>query len=329
MLAGKRSKECSACYQREDAGLPSSRQEQLERWTVDTNKQFNPVYLDIRLNNICNLKCRMCSSYFSSAIAQEEIEIYGRTAIVDGTLRNQQRKEALNEIIEFLPYAEKIYFAGGEPLLAPEHYEILERLVDCGNTNLELFYNTNFTRLQFRDIDVLELWQKFSNITVGASIDAIGNVAEYVRHGTVWSDIEKNIARLHLQCPYVNFTVTSTVGLLNARSLMQLQKSWHQTKKLDISKFSLSVMTSPDHMTVSVLPVEYKTQLDLNISDHIKWCRGHGAETLAMQWNNVLNYMWKHDSSHYLTEFKRLTTTMDKHRKESFNIVFPEYQNLI
>ena len=37
--------------------------------------------------------------------------------------------------------AEKIYFAGGEPLLAAEHYEILNALISCGNTDLEITYN--------------------------------------------------------------------------------------------------------------------------------------------------------------------------------------------
>lgn len=329
MLNGIRSKECASCYQKEDAGLPSSRQEQLKRWKVVSFDQFKPVYLDIRLNNICNLKCRMCSSYFSSAIAQEEIEIYGRTAAINGTLINRQRKLALKEIIKFLPTVEKIYFAGGEPLLAPEHYEILEELVNCNNTDVELFYNTNFTRLQFRDISVLDVWKKFSNVTIGASLDADGDVAEYVRCGTVWKDVESNIKKLQHECPHVKFTVTSTAGLLNVESLISFQKSSHLSGQIDISKFSLSVMTEPDHLTVAVLPEEHKKRIGALIDEHIKWCHLHGAESLAAQWTNVLNYMKDNDSSHYLPEFKRIMTTMDSHRNQSFKEVFPLYHDLI
>jgi radical SAM protein with 4Fe4S-binding SPASM domain len=329
MLTGIRSKECAACYLKEDAGLPSPRLEHVKRWSVDTASEFKPVYLDIRLNNICNLKCRMCSSYFSSAIAQEDIEIYGHAAVASNALRNRQRKEALSEIIEFLPHAEKIYFAGGEPLLAPEHYKILQQLAESGNTKLELFYNTNFTKLQFKNINVLEQWQQFSNVTVGASLDAMGSVAEYVRHGTAWAEIENNVNQLQQQCPHVNFTVTSAVGFMNVESLIQLQKTWHQTGRLNISKFTLTVMTGPDHLTVSVLPTNHKERLDRLVSRHILWCQQQGAETLATQWQDMLNYMWAKDSSHYLNEFRRITKTQDAHRNESFEQVFPVYKDLL
>jgi len=329
MLAGQRSKECAYCYQKEDAGLPSLRQDHIKRWTVNTTEKFNPVYLDIRLNNICNLKCRMCSSYFSSAIAQEDAELYGKSIAVGGIMKNRRRKLALEEIIEFLPTAEKIYFAGGEPLLAPEHYKILDHLVACGNTDLEIFYNTNFTRLQFRDVNVTDQWKKFSNVTIGASIDAMGSVAEYIRHGTIWKDIKYNVDQVTAQCPHVNLTVTSTVGLLNIESLVQLQKSWHLNQQLDISKFSLTVMISPNHLTVGVLPIQHKKRLDSIIADHVAWCRLEGANSLASQWDNVLSYMWNNDFSHYLTEFKRLTKIQDTNRNESFKSVFPMYQDLL
>jgi radical SAM protein with 4Fe4S-binding SPASM domain len=338
MINGVRSKECDRCYQHEDAGLNSSRLEQNAKWThikidnlnpTGTIAQFKPVYLDIRLNNICNLKCRMCSGYYSSAIAQEETEVFGNTNSTNSSLRSQQRKSALIEILEYLPFSEKIYFAGGEPLLTSEHYEILTTLIECGNTDLEIFYNTNFTTLQYRDVSVIDLWKNFSNIKIGASLDAIGSVAEYIRHGTKWKTIESNLELVKTHCPHINFTVTSTVGLLNVSSLIDLQKSWHVDKNLDISRFSLSTMISPGHLTVCALPLEHKTRLDRLIKNHIVWCQNEGNEKLAGQWNNVLNYMWSQDHSHYLSEFKRLTKIMDRHRNESFATSIPELANLL
>jgi sulfatase maturation enzyme AslB (radical SAM superfamily) len=253
----------------------------------------------------------------------------GNTNSVNSSLRLQQRKSALVEILEYLPFAEKIYFAGGEPLLAVEHYEILKTLIACGNTDLEVFYNTNFTTLQYRDISVLDLWKNFSNIKIGASLDAMGPVAEYVRHGTKWKTIESNLKLVKTHCLNVNFTVTSTVGLLNVSSLIDLQKSWHTNHILELSKFSLSTIISPDHLTVSALPMEHKKRLDILIKNHIVWCQKEGNNKLADQWNNVLKYMWSRNNSHHLTEFKRLTAIMDKHRKESLSQAIPELENLL
>jgi radical SAM protein with 4Fe4S-binding SPASM domain len=332
MLNNRRSKECNYCYAKEDVGSGSARKYHNQQWHVSNPtaviEKFNPVYLDIRLNNICNLKCRMCSSYFSSAILAEENKLFD-VKNKKSILTPQQRTIALDEILEYACYAEKIYFAGGEPLLCKEHYDILQQLIDCKNTNLKITYNTNFTTLQYQNFNVLELWKKFSNITIGASLDAEGSVAEYVRHGTVWKDIENNLSMLKIHCPHVKFTVTSTVGFLNIESLIELQKRWHNNSILDLDNFSLSVMISPAHMTASVLPIHHKNRMEPMIFQHIAWCQQQGAESLANQWNDVLNYMWSQDDSHHLGEFKRLTNITDQNRKESFVKTFPEYSDLI
>lgn len=332
MLSGQRSKECEFCYVREDAGLPSLRVGHNHRWPVKNPTEiisnFTPLYLDIRLNNICNLKCRMCSGYFSSAIATEEIELYGNSKLPKA-LKNQQRQNALSKIIHYVPFAKKIYFAGGEPLLAKEHYTILEELVKHKNTNLEIVYNTNFTTLHYQDFYVLDLWKQFSNITIQASLDAEAEVAEYVRHGSKWNDIEKNLELLKTQCPHVYFIVTSAVGFLTVKSLIDLQQRWHNNKVLDIKKFSLTVITSPEHITVQVLPQHHKQRLEHIITQHINWCNQQSAKNLALQWENVLKYMWAEDSTYQLFEFKRLTNLLDQHRGESFIKTFPEFKDLL
>jgi hypothetical protein len=183
--------------------------------------------------------------------------------------------------------------------------------------------------LSYKDRDVLDLWKQFSNITIGASLDAEGDVAGYVRHGTDWNAIESNLELVKSQCPHVNFTVTSTVGLLNANSLIKLQQRWHNSGTLTISKFSQSTMISPDHLTVCALPLEHKQRLEQIIDHHISWCKENDANNLALQWNNVLNYMWSKDDSHCMAEFKRLTQIMDQHRNESLAKTIPELTNLL
>ena len=334
-IDGKQPKTCRKCWREERAGRTSKRMHTLDRlkhmlpdqtWTADAKPL---MFVDLKLGNICNLKCRMCSGYFSSAIAQEEKELFGSNVAVNSALRLQQRKSSLTEILEYLPFAENIYFAGGEPLLAAEHYAILNALIACGNTELAISYNTNFTTLTYQNISVLDIWKHFSNINIGASLDAIGPVAEYVRHGTKWITIESNLELVKTRCPHINFTVTSTVGLLNVSSLIDLQKTWHIDKILDLSKFSLSVMISPEHLIVSTLPIEHKKRLDTLIKNHIAWCQNEGNNKLADQWLDVLNYMWSEDHSHHLAEFKRLTTLFDVHRKELLAEIIPDLKALI
>ena len=337
MLLGLRSKECARCYQQEDSGLPSSRKMHNSRWALSkltlatdgTIDEFNPKYLDIRLNNICNLKCRMCSGYFSSSIAQEETKLFGNSEFIDGAINRRQRDLLLDEILKYLPSAEKIYFAGGEPLLMPEHYRILNALIDCGNTSLEIVYSSNFSVLTYKTVSVTELWKQFSNVTVMTSLDAIGPVAEYVRHGTNWRQIESNLITVKMQCPHVDIKVSSTVSLLTVSSLIDLQKHWHQQGMLNITKFFLSILSGPEHLSICALPLHHKTRLTNLISQHIEWCKQQNANTQANEWTSVISHMHSRDLSYLIPEFQRLTMQMDQYRGESLAAVLPELSDLM
>jgi MoaA/NifB/PqqE/SkfB family radical SAM enzyme len=334
MLEGRRSKECNRCYQQEDSGLLSDRQKHNSTWKhriTDYNSdgsidEFNPLYIDLRLNNICNLKCRMCSGYFSSAIAQEDLRLFKKSKNTNIVV---EKESTLDEIFGYMATVEKIYFAGGEPLITNEHYKILHALIECNNTDVEIFYNTNFTSLEYKNILVTDLWKKFTNVTIGASLDGMGNVAEYIRHGSQWNNIENNLRLLKSQCPHVDFTITSVAGCLNVSSLIELQKTWQENNIVDISKFSVSAMVGPDHLTLQILPEHHKTKLREKITLHIDWCRQNQAVALARQWENVLNYMLAKDCSYLLPEFRRITIALDQHRQESFLHTFPEFVDLL
>jgi sulfatase maturation enzyme AslB (radical SAM superfamily) len=271
----------------------------------------------------------MCSGYFSSAIAQEEKEMFQDSRLREPAMLAKHREASLDQMLKYVNSAESIYFAGGEPLLAPEHYTILQALIDCKNTNLAISYSTNFTTTVYKNQSIFDIWNKFSNVSVAASLDAHGAVAEYIRHGTDWTVIEQNLQQLKERCVNVNFTVSSTVGMLNVISLIELQQSWHQLGKLEASNFTMSPMISPDHLTVCVLPQHHKQRIDQQIQKHVVWCLTNNASTLAKQWTQLKQYMWSQDQSHFLLEFKRLTNLFDNKRQENFAVTFPEYQDLL
>jgi MoaA/NifB/PqqE/SkfB family radical SAM enzyme len=339
MLQGYRSKSCNFCYSREDNNLPSLRiknNHQFEKYKSIDVEQYRPVYLDIRINNICNFKCRMCNEWFSSSIAQETKKIYGPDAklpyhyIDIESLDHSKRSTIIEEILNFVTKdIERIYFAGGEPLLAQEHYSMLQKLIDIGHTDVPINYNTNMSVLQFKNISVIELWKKFSNVTVGASIDASGAVAEYVRNGTIWNDIIKNINSVKEQCPHVNLKITSTVGFLNCKNLMQLQRDWISTEYLPAKSFEITCLTSPNFLSLGAIPKIHKKRLQHEIEIHIAWLKNNDAISLASSWQNMLNYMINNNFSYSLKEFKNRMLVLDQSRNESFSTTFPEYVDLI
>lgn len=334
MITGHRVKECGSCWQLEDQGMISPRIKANQRWSVDQNTLnkdgvlpvIRPKYIDIRLSNLCNFKCRMCDSYYSSAIAQENAEMYG---IATPTVPRSIRAEVLEEIIELLPTLDSIYFAGGEPLLCQEHYDIMDALVACGNTSCTVSYNTNFSVLKFRDREVIDLWNRFENINLAASLDAIGPVAEYVRHGTKWSDIESHFVRITQDAPRVNLSVASTLGFMNIESLIDLQKSWHTKYKLSTTKFTINILTSPSYLTLRVLPEHHKLRLSVLIDQHIDWCQQNNDKRLSQQWQEAKKYMWAHDDSDLLSEFRKVTNKLDHYRRQDFGQILPQFRDLL
>jgi MoaA/NifB/PqqE/SkfB family radical SAM enzyme len=328
MSQGYRTRACAVCYEKEDCGIYSVRQ------VCDHDNQTVGIkHLDIRINNTCNFKCRMCSEYFSSAIQQETIKLYGKDAILGfesvslDAGKNQNKNQRLQQVLPFVNSGiESIYFAGGEPLLMPEHYEILDHLIEMRHTDLAIMYNTNLSTLFYKKRNIIDLWKKFSNIQVGASIDAMGAVAEYMRHGTIWDNVINNINIIKQQVPHVKLKITSTVSCVTIENLIELQCSWVDQKMFCVEDLQVQVLTSPNFLSPAVLPQHHKDRLTNIIQQHI--CRFSGTR-LAQQWYDVLQWMNNTDYTFALTDFKQRTSVLDLHRGESFVDIFPEFRDLL
>lgn len=327
MARGYRNRACATCYEQEDSGLKSGRQ------SCDPEMQTLQIKnIDIRVNNICNFKCRMCGEYFSSAIQAETIELYGQDTVMgfekislDNT-KKQTKQQRLEKILPFVTNdLDSIYFAGGEPLIMAEHYAILDQLIMIANTDLAVRYNTNLSTLVYKNLSVIDRWQKFSNITVGASVDASGAVAEYLRHGTVWKDVMVNIHVIKQQVPHVKLQITSTVSAFTIENLIDLQSRWIEQQLFSAEDLQVRVVTSPNFLSPAMLPQHHKDRLGTVIRKHMR--RLHGT-ALADQWHDVLQWMLKNDYTFALNDFRHRTSVLDAHRNESFVDIFPEFQDL-
>jgi len=177
---------CSDCYMREKSGFKSARvgsngeYSDLEKDTLIENTKedgyVEPVIKswDIRFSNLCNLKCRTCGSLFSTTWAKEDDE-------ADYLKLNAIEEDADDPLVKQYKNVEKIYFAGGEPLIMPEHFKTVKELISRGSANhTKLIYNSNLTKLNYNKNNLIDLWSNFKEVVIGASIDAIGKRAEYI-----------------------------------------------------------------------------------------------------------------------------------------------------
>lgn len=323
--------QCSSCYKKEDLGLVSNRIAANKRFSnyipanpEATIENFKLRFLDIRLSNLCNLKCRMCSGNLSSKIAAEDFKIWGDTRF----LYNSNNKICEQKLLELckdqINNIETIYFAGGEPLLSDFHYLLLNLLIENNRTNVKIEYNTNFTKID----QVLDYWSNFTNVTVGASIDLCGPAANYVRNGVEYDVIKSNYFKLAETHKHINFTITSVLSLYNVFNLCDLQLEWLSSIGLSQNNLSVKILTNPDNMSITVLPYELKQKAQQRIENHIEYLTKLNANNLIHQWQEAINLMNNVDNSHLLKSFFVDNDIRDKIRNQNFENYFPEFKNL-
>ena len=241
-IAGKQPETCRRCWDEEAAGRTSKRMNSLHRLKhliddVDFTKveSENLIFLDLKLGNICNLKCRICGSYSSSKWAQEEIDIYpGNQQAKNNLVQGRWPRESIEfweDLNELLTYTRYMEFTGGEPFLIDEHFDLLQRAVDQRLAgDIEIHYNTNTTTVPARG---LELWPNFRTVEIALSIDDIGQRFEYQRYGANWQQALENLNTfysLRANSGNIKLQICLTVNALNVYYLDELAE-WvsHQT----------------------------------------------------------------------------------------------------
>jgi len=219
MIAGERIwNHCKVCYQLEDQGIRSARQQETVEWANrldlssidDLSKIAQPVYFEIRASNKCNLQCRMCNPESSHLIDQE----YQRLG-----LRKTKSVRTYDYGFDLVDFAnlEKLYVAGGEPLIMPEFYAFLDECISLGNVDFEFLINTNGTKISEK---FKEQIKHFRDLQFIFSLDGYGDLNHYIRWPSDWSTIIENLAYLIDQGH--KCAINTTVSIYNVSKLYDL-----------------------------------------------------------------------------------------------------------
>jgi sulfatase maturation enzyme AslB (radical SAM superfamily) len=294
--------------------------------------EFEMTYWDIRFSNLCNLRCRSCGHIFSSQWYQDQAKLAGGDWKKHNTVLNIAGRTPTDmwaQLEPHLDYVEQIYFAGGEPLLMDEHYKILEELERRGRFDVRLIYNTNFTEVRLKDRLVFDYWRKFDSVAVGASLDAMGPRAEYIRKGTPWAQVEENRRLMQEICPKVDFYISPTLSIMNAWHLPLFHRDWVERGLIRAQDLNVNILQDPEYYRIDIAPAEFKERLKRRFQDHIEWLRPQDPLNRAtVGFESAINFMMATDNSHLLPKFWEKTSQLDTIRNESMLAVIPELEAL-
>ena len=327
---------CNRCYEQEESGFFSGRKSANKHHghhvkRIDDDK-FQMSYWDIRFSNLCNLSCRSCGHIFSSSWYQDQAQLAG------GNWKDRNR--ALNyagrtetdmweQLVPHLDYVELIYFAGGEPLMMAEHYNILDELERRGRFDVRLIYNTNFTHVQLKDRTVFDYWKKFESVAVGASLDAMGPRAEYIRKGSNWNTVERNRMQMLEICPDVDFYISPTLSIMNALHLPKFHREWVKKGYIKPQDLNVNILQDPAHLRIDIASTKYKRVIQDDYEDHLDWLRPQDPlQRATVGFESAINFMTATDNSDLLTKFWSKTKELDDLRRENIFDVLPELRAL-
>ena len=332
MLNERPNPACGRCYEQEESGFFSGRRSankhhghHIKRIADD---EFRMSYWDIRFSNLCNLSCRSCGHIFSSSWYHDQAQLAGSGWAEQNTALNyagRTETDIWEQLVPHLDYVEQIYFAGGEPLMMKEHYNILDELERRGRFDVRLIYNTNFTHTRLKDRTVFDYWRRFNSVAVGASLDAMGPRAEYIRKGTRWDTVERNRAEMLEVCPDVDFYISPTLSIMNAWHLPDFHRAWVEKGYIRPQDLNVNILQDPAHLRVDTAPAAYKQQLIDKYQQHLSWLRPQDPLNRAtVGFESAINFMMVTDNTHLLDTFWRKTRELDQIRKENILEVIPE-----
>lgn len=347
MLEDKPSTPCVKCYEREESGFFSMRNDANRNYghhipETDLTQEdghhpeFNIRYWDVRFSNLCNFRCRICGPLFSSNWYSDHIKLYkskprvGSRELESVEYAGKHEMDVWEQMQPHIPHLEQVYFAGGEPLIMKEHYLLLEKLIELGKTDVRLMYNTNFSELSYKGKHVFEYWKHFTTVNVGASLDGSGARAELMRKGTNWEETVANRQRMIAEVPHVDFYVSATVSSLNALHVLDFHREWVDLGLIKPQDFNVNICQGPDWYRIDIFPEEFKQNVLIPAyQKHLEWLTPHDKLQRATNgFSSAINYISAKDNRHLWPKFIKETQTLDDLRKENFWDIFTEYASL-
>lgn len=340
MLDGVKIDGCETCYSNESTGRESRRlinnETFKDRVFTDTSSDINIQYIDLRLGNQCNLKCRMCSPMNSSLVEDEFNEnpspildkFYLKSKVsVD---RWYETDTFNNNIDKHIPNLVTVYMTGGEPTLIKKNYDIMQRLLDHGRSDVRLIINTNMTNTNPK---FYQLLKQFKKVTIQMSIDAIDDLDTYIRYPTDFKTVDNTIKELISIGDNITLVAGPVVQTLNLNRLVELFDYFenfnkkHGRRVIDIRP---GYVFNPEHNNIIYLPKQYK--IDCFRKIYI-WMMTE-CKYQSNEFKNFINSLKvKCYEDHYdktkLIDFLSFNQTLDKIRNTSLEKANTKLYNMV
>lgn len=343
LLRGEKPKECDGCWRHENIGIHSKRTRNLdlektetayykfkgaeEKMLPDGTMPINPQIIEIRVNNLCNLKCRMCNPLDSSSWndwtdvkeivrkhTPQTVELVEKFNLEKRPLLDTLNENFYQDLAKIIPSLKIVEFSGGEPLTNPAHYRILQMFMPYAK-NIELKYDTNFLNLSYKQTNLTDIWNNFKGIKLNVSVDGIGEVYNYVRSNGDFSILKKNLDYIYSYKNLRRLVLASATSIYNVHDMVnvtRLAASYNAAHHMCKVSF-------PVFLSCQVLPTSEKNKIAKDLENFITeipklYENTEIKDYMIAQYWDLIKFMQVSADPNLLNDFIEYDTRLNKSR---------------
>jgi MoaA/NifB/PqqE/SkfB family radical SAM enzyme len=302
MYQGEKISQCDICWKDESVGKQSLRKIYNLEFSRFSNRDYinknwqvtdSICALDLKLGNLCNLKCVMCTPSSSSQLLTEYKANVTKFNSLTGYSVNFLNKDfswpLTDDFKKFLSKFQNqikwIKFTGGEPTIIPHVLDVLDD-IDC-TSGVTVSFTTNATKLDQKFVDKIK---KFGTVWLSVSLEGIEEHNDQIRFLSHWKEVEKNILSVY-NLPNVYFSVNHVLQCFSVRTLIPLFQ-WCEKYQIPLRILKLS---KPNYLSLDAVDANTINKF----ADRLKELNLTTNQNIVQQ---VLTYLQGHTYSENLEQ---------------------------
>ena len=239
--------ECQQCWDLERSAGRSHRTEANE-WLETLGNDIDPyvtelLRFDYNVDMLCNARCIVCSSWFSSLWATEDLQ----NNLTPSRNYTIIKKNNFNQLD--VSKIRRVYFNGGEPMLSTQPEEFLSQIKSQKNlNNLTVIFSTNGSTLPSEQLTAL--LKQCQKVEIVISLDATGTAFEYIRNPLSWASVESNCAKMSQLADNIHLGISNNIGIHNVDEVIAIQQ-WYENISKTVKIANISYNQTVGTLTLS------------------------------------------------------------------------------
>lgn len=358
LVTGIPNETCRSCWKQEDNGEYSYRKkynsdsgikdkdiEHLTNMIIDNDGYYDisPKIIQIKLGNLCNLKCIMCNQ-ISSSLHEEEVIKWKKEKVEipkflekldfykenwNGTLTTDQHELLYNHYEPGLMFAEELCLVGGEPLVHPLTYYLIEKLIKNNQSKkIRLSFISNLTSL---NKNVIKHFTEFKEVSITVSWDHCNiDKFKFIRFPADYNHFLSNFNKL-LDIESITLKLSPTFSIFNIFDIEEILNTFEEVSQLYDKKFIINPnwVENPNYFSIRYLEERQKNQIIDKVSSYLK---KHSNQKIFLDNPPLYNmfdtiaamlYTTNDDFDIVVKERTRVLELYDNARKTNYLKLFP------